>query len=183
MTENKECTESIVLAGGCFWGLQAFLRRLPGVVRTEAGYANSLLPQPAYRQVCSGITNAAEAVKVDFDPKVLSLRQLLDAFFTVIDPEAVNRQGNDIGTSYRSGIYYSDPAMLPVIRQAVKTEQKKHSLPVATEVDVLRNFWPAEDYHQDYLEVNPGGYCHIPWTVIRGFQIKCREQLAREDAS
>ncbi len=174
-------TESIVLAGGYFWGLQAFLRRLPGVVDTESGYANSRLPDPCYEQVCTGTTGAAEAVLVRFDPSQISLRQLLDAFFTVIDPTTLNRQGNDVGTSYRSGIFYSDPAMLPVIERTVASVQKHCSPPVVTEILPLQNFRAAEDWHQDYLERNPGGYCHIPLQVMQSFHLKTQEELERED--
>ena len=174
-------TESIVLAGGCFWGLQAFLRRLPGVVDTESGYANSRLPDPCYEQVCTGTTGAAEAVLVRFDPSQISLRQLLDAFFTVIDPTTLNRQGNDVGTSYRSGIFYSDPAMLPVIERTVASVQKHCSRPVVTEILPLQNFRAAEDWHQEYLERNPGWYCHIPLQVMQSFHQKTQEELERED--
>lgn len=175
--------EKIILAGGCFWGLQAFLRRLPGVEYTEAGYANSVVPHPTYQQVCSQITGSTEAVEVGFDPSTISLRQLLDAFFAVIDPTTVNRQGNDVGTNYRSGIYYTSENQLPVIRQTLRTEQRRYARPIVTEVLPLKNFYPAEEYHQDYLEVNPGGYCHIPVSVINSFRLKSPEELNREDAS
>lgn len=175
--------ESIVLAGGCFWGLQAFLRRLPGVNETEVGYANSKVPNPSYQQVCSQMTGSTEAVEVRFDPSIISLRQLLDAFFEVIDPTVANRQGNDIGTNYRTGIYYTSELQIPVIKQTMRTEQKQYGRPLVTEILPLKNFYPAEEYHQDYLEINPGGYCHIPVSVINSFQLKSREELAREDAA
>nr|WP_286139870.1 peptide-methionine (S)-S-oxide reductase MsrA [Faecalibaculum rodentium] len=180
---NRQRTASIILAGGCFWGLQAFLRRLPGVLETEAGYANSLVPAPTYEQVCSQRTHAVEAVKVVYDSDILTLRQLLDAYFAVIDPTAVNRQGNDTGTNYRTGIYYSDPADLPVIQTAVKTEERRYVHPLATEVLPLKNYYPAEGYHQDYLEVPPGGYCHISPVLIHGFRLKSPEELAKEDGN
>ena len=124
-----------------------------------------------------------EAVKVVYDSDILTLRQLLDAYFAVIDPTAVNRQGNDTGTNYRTGIYYSDPADLPVIQTAVKTEERRYVHPLATEVLPLKNYYPAEGYHQDYLEVHPGGYCHISPVLIHGFRLKSPEELAKEDGN
>lgn len=151
----------ICLAGGCFWGTEAYLRKLPGVLSTQVGYANSRVADPSYELVCSGATDAVEAVMVEYDPAVLPLPLLLEAFFRTIDPTSVNRQGNDRGTQYRSGIYWLDEADLAAIKRAVAKVQAQHSAPVATEVMPLAGFALAEDYHQDYLQKNPSGYCHV----------------------
>ncbi len=153
--------ESICLAGGCFWGTQHFLKQIDGVVATEAGYANSDEPDPTYREVCSGRTNAAEAVMVTYDTSRVGLDFILRLFFMTIDPTSVNRQGNDHGTQYRTGIYYTSPGQVEVVDSAVGRLAEEYDRPIAVEVMPLRNFYPAEDYHQDYLDKNPGGYCHI----------------------
>lgn len=162
-TESKHTSgyESICLAGGCFWGTQHFLKQIDGVVSTEAGYANSDEPDPTYREVCSGRTNAAEAVMVTYDTSKVGLELILQLFFMTIDPTSVNRQGNDHGTQYRTGIYYTSPVQTEVIDRAVGRLADEYDRPIAVEVMPLRNFYPAEDYHQDYLDRNPGGYCHI----------------------
>jgi len=152
---------TIVLAGGCFWGSQAYLRRLPGVARTTVGYANGQTPDPSYEQVCSNTTGHAEAVRVEYAAERLSLAQLLVWYFQSIDPTSLNRQGNDRGRQYRTGIYYSDPSDEPIIRQVIQAEQRKYAQPLVTEILPLICFYPAEDYHQDYLEKNPQGYCHL----------------------
>ncbi|MDL2220412.1 peptide-methionine (S)-S-oxide reductase MsrA [Eubacteriales bacterium OttesenSCG-928-N14] len=152
---------TIYLAGGCFWGVEAYIMQLGGVVHTKVGYANSNTPNPSYELVCTGTTGATETVKVDYDAKILPLSQLLDAFFLVIDPTTLNRQGPDAGTQYRSGIYYVDEADAPVITSAIARVQAQYNQPVVTEVMALGNFYPAEEYHQHYLQKNPGGYCHI----------------------
>lgn len=151
----------IYLAGGCFWGTEHFLKQIRGVESTQAGYANSNIANPSYAQVCSGKTDAAETVKVTYDPKTLSLDLLLSLYFRTIDPTSLNRQGNDRGTQYRTGIYYTDEKDLPVIKQAVRTLATQYHHPIAIEVKPLANFYPAEAYHQDYLDKNPNGYCHI----------------------
>ena len=125
------------------------------------GYANGNIANPTYEQVCSGNTNFAETVKVTYDPRKVRLPLLIDLYFKTIDPTSVNRQGNDHGSQYRTGIYYTDPADLPVIQSAVKTLAEKYSKPLAVEIKPLANFYKAEDYHQDYLDKHPGGYCHI----------------------
>lgn len=153
--------KKICLAGGCFWGTEAYLRKLPGVLRTQVGYANSRVADPGYELVCSGTTGAAEAVMVEYDADVLPLSLLLDAFLRSIDPTSVNRQGNDRGTQYRSGIYWADGADRTAIRRAIERAQAQHDAPIVTEAARLENFVPAEDYHQDYLQKNPSGYCHV----------------------
>ncbi len=152
---------TIYLAGGCFWGLEAFLKQLPGVRSTEVGYANGATQNPTYAEVCHRGTGHAETVKVTYDPRVLPTDVLLRGFFSVIDPTSVNRQGNDVGTQYRSGIYWEDPSDESTVREVLATVQKGYQKPLATETGPVQGFYPAEDYHQDYLEKNPHGYCHI----------------------
>lgn len=160
-------TKTIYLAGGCFWGTEHFMGLVPGVVETEVGYANSNVPNPTYREVCSGTTGAAETVKVVYDPDSVTLPFLLNLYYETIDPTSLNRQGNDRGTQYRTGIFYTDSAEYPVIERSLENLQKRYSRPLAIEVGPLKNFYPAEDYHQDYLYNNPGGYCHINPSLFR----------------
>ena len=129
--------------------------------KTEVGYANSNVPDPTYREVCTGRTGAAETVKVEYNPAEVSLPFILNLYYQTIDPTSLNQQGNDRGTQYRTGIYYTDKDELPVIEKSLDTLQRHFSKPLAIEVAPLKNFYPAEDYHQDYLDKNPGGYCHI----------------------
>ena len=151
----------IWLAGGCFWGLEAYLDKLHGVVYADVGYANGNTENPTYEQVCYSNTGHAEAVYVQYDPQRIQLATLLTYFFKVVDPTSLNRQGNDRGIQYRSGIYYKDPADKATIEQVVAGEQKKYSAKIVTEVVPLRNYYVAETYHQKYLVKNPNGYCHI----------------------
>lgn len=157
MTTEKE----IFLAGGCFWGTEHFMKQIRGVENTEAGYANGTIRNPSYEEVCRGNTGFAETVKVVYDPQQVKLETLLKLYFKTIDPTSLNRQGNDRGTQYRTGIYYTDEANLPVIRKAVEELASNYEKPVVIEIEPLKNFYPAESYHQDYLDKNPGGYCHI----------------------
>ena len=138
-----------------------------GVVSTEVGYANSIVPNPTYKEVCTGMTEAAETVKVVYDPRRVTLGFLLQLYFQTIDPTSFNRQGGDHGTQYRTGIYYVDAADKPIIEQAVAKLQHQYSAPVVIEVLPLHNFYPAEEYHQDYLDKNPGGYCHVSPALFR----------------
>ena len=156
----------IWLAGGCFWGVEAYIARLPGVAATTVGYANGITENPTYREVCSHKTGHAETVHVRYDPARVSLTSLLQSFFQIIDPTSLNRQGNDLGAQYRSGIYYRDERDLAIIRQAVAAEQERHSRPIVTEILPLRQFFPAEEEHQKYLEKNPGGYCHVSFASL-----------------
>lgn len=153
--------KEIYLAGGCFWGMQHYLDLVRGVVATEVGYANSLKPSPSYEEVCTGSTHAAEAVKVDYDPSVLPLAKLLEIFFKAIDPFSVNKQGGDEGLQYRTGIYYTSADDAHEAHRAVEQIEAESGRKVATEVMTLNNFYPAEEYHQEYLDKNPAGYCHI----------------------
>lgn len=157
------------MAGGCFWGLERAMQNVDGVTDTTVGYAQSNTPNPTYRQVCSGATGAVETVRVAYDPERVSLRTLTLLFLDIIDPFSVDRQGNDVGAQYRSGLY---PAGERAAEQRVVYEEALAQLAQraghepAVEVEQLRNFTPAEPEHQDYLLVNPGGYCHIPVDVI-----------------
>ena len=159
--------KEIYLAGGCFWGMEHFLQFINGVEKTEVGYANSLKENPSYEEVCSGETHAAETVKVLYDPTVLPLKLLLETFFKAIDPTSVNKQGGDEGLQYRTGIYYTAIADATVIKEVVKEVGGHYTAPIATEVKPLENFYPAENYHQDYLDKNPTGYCHIRQELFR----------------
>lgn len=160
-TPAPHLTREICLAGGCFWGMQAFLDRLPGVVSTRVGFANSTVADPTYELVCTGTTSAAEAVMVRYQPEVLPLDELIRAFFFAIDPTTLNRQGADRGTQYRSGVYPLTADEIPQIRAVFDEEATHYDFPIVTELSVLENFFEAEEYHQDYLAKNPRGYCHI----------------------
>ena len=157
--------KTIYLAGGCFWGTQKFFDQFDGVIRTEVGYANGPDSEPTYQDVCKS-SGHAETVLIEFDEDRISLAGLLRYYFMVIDPVSVNRQGHDVGIQYRTGIYYTDPDMLPVIREICDEEAEKIGAPLAVEVEPLVNFFPAEEYHQKYLDKNTGGYCHIPASFL-----------------
>lgn len=152
---------NIYLAGGCFWGLEAYMKAIPGIVDSEVGYANGHTQNPTYEQVCHGDTGHAETVYIQYDANVLSLPKLLQAYFYVVDPTTLNKQGNDRGSQYRSGIYYVNQADGAIINEACSKEQNKLEARVVTEVKPLGCFYPAEQYHQDYLDKHPNGYCHI----------------------
>ena len=153
--------KTIYLAGGCFWGVQRFFDQFDGVVRTETGYANGPEKAPTYRDVCND-SGHAETVRIDYDEGRISLTELLDDYFLVIDPTSVNKQGHDEGIQYRTGIYWTEESQVPEIEARMQKEQEKAGQPLSVEVGKLVNFFPAEEYHQKYLEKNPGGYCHIP---------------------
>lgn len=163
---DAQALEQIVLAGGCFWGVEAYLRRIPGVCETQVGYANGHTAAPTYEQVCRGDTGHAEAVLVRYDAARLDLSTLLDHYFTIIDPTRADGQGYDIGDQYRTGIYYTQEAQLGPAQQAVARAQAKLERPVVTQVQPLTAFYPAEENHQDYLEKNPNGYCHISFHTL-----------------
>ena len=154
--------KKIVLAGGCFWGVEEYFSRIQGVLSTKVGYANGITENPSYEEVCTGATHHAEVCAIGYDPMQVTLSHILDKYWAVIDPTILNRQGHDIGTQYRTGIYYLDEADLPVIMESLNKEQEKYKKKVVTEVIPLKNFFDAEEYHQRYLKKNPNGYCHIP---------------------
>ena len=153
--------KTVYLAGGCFWGMQKFLDQFDGVLKTEVGYANGPDAAPTYRDVCDS-SGHAETVRIDYDETTLPLRELLEYYFMVIDPVSVNRQGADCGVQYRTGVYYTDETQLPAIREVFRAVEEKVGAPLAVELKPLKNFFSAEEYHQKYLDKNPGGYCHIP---------------------
>ena len=156
--------ETAILAGGCFWGMEEIIREIPGVIDTEAGYTGGITKTPVYEQVHAGTTGHAEAVRVIFDPARLSFEDLLGWFFRMHDPTTMNRQGNDIGTSYRSAIFYTSDAQRKTAEEVKRKVDAsgKWSRPIVTEITKAADFWPAEGYHQDYLQKNPGGYtCHF----------------------
>jgi peptide-methionine (S)-S-oxide reductase len=155
--------ETATLAGGCFWGVEELIRKMPGVIDTTAGYAGGTLANPKYEDVKTGRTGHAETVEIVFDPDRISYEEILRFFFRFHDPTTKNRQGNDIGTQYRSAIFYHDDAQRETAQRVVKEVDAsgKWSKPVVTEVVPVDKFWPAEDYHQDYLQRIPWGYnCH-----------------------
>lgn len=162
-----ENLKSIWLAGGCFWGLEAYMDRVPGVADVVSGYANGKTENPTYEDVVYNGTGHAETVQVKYDPSMISLDELLNYFFRVINPTILNQQGADIGSQYRTGIYYSDEAAeLAVIEKAVETEQNEHKAMIVTEVLPLVHFFPAEERHQNFLDKNPTGYCHIDFDKL-----------------
>lgn len=170
MSANESGTaREIYLAGGCFWGAQGYLRRLPGVLETEVGYANSVESNPTYEQVCSGSTEAAETVRVVYDADKLALPLLLQAYFASINPTNVNHQGNDVGTQYRTGIYWVNDEDEAVARHELDELQTVCDAPVAVEAMALENFYPADTVHQDYLIKHPCGYCHIDLNLADRF--------------
>ena len=160
--ESKQEHQIIYLAGGCFWGLEAYMERIQGVTDAVSGYANGKGNTTNYQLLHA--TDHAETVKVTYDPNKISLDKLLQYYFRVIDPTSINKQGNDRGRQYRTGIYYQDGADKAVIEQALAQLQTKYKKPVQIEVQPLKNYIVAEEYHQDYLKKNPNGYCHIDIT-------------------
>lgn len=158
--DNKDW-KTIYLAGGCFWGVEKYLSLIPGVKKTEVGYANGSTPSPTYEEVCRGGTGHAETVKVTYDPEEVSLPFLLEQYYAVIDPLSVNRQGNDAGVQYRTGIYYTDESDKAIIETSLRRLQQHFKHPLAIELQPLLQYSRAEERHQRYLDKNPGGYCHL----------------------
>lgn len=158
--------KTIFLAAGCFWGAQHYLKQIRGVVETETGFANGNTENPVYEEVYTDRTGYAEAVRVVFDPEVLPLHKLLNLYFDCIEPTSVNRQGNDEGTRYRTGIYYIEPEDYLTIKDVYDEVQRGYSAPLAVEVEPIRNFYPADESHQDYLDKHPDGYCHLPQALF-----------------
>lgn len=150
------------LAGGCFWCLEAVFQQLKGVSKVMSGYAGGKRPNPTYEQVCTGATGHAEVVQVEFDPAVISYRDLLDVFFTIHDPTTLNQQGADVGTQYRSAIFFHTPEQQRDANDAIADAQKTWDDPIVTEIVPLTQFYPAEEYHKDYYVRNPNqGYCRV----------------------
>jgi len=172
-TENESYSEAspedvrvIYLAGGCFWGVQKYIDQFDGVIATEVGYANGPDAEVSYRDVCNG-SGHAETVKVTYDKSRITLSEILDYYFLVIDPLSVNKQGNDVGVQYRTGIYYEDDELLPEITAVYEEQEQKAGRKLAVQLEPLKNFYTAEEYHQKYLDKNPGGYCHIPSSMFK----------------
>lgn len=154
-------TKTIYLAGGCFWGVQAFFDRIDGISKSQVGYANGSKEDPSYEDVCTGTTGFAETVKLDYDDNIISLNGILLEFFKIIDPTLYHRQGNDVGSQYRTGIYTTNAWDREVVEYFLKDQARNYDSKILVENVTLDNFYPAEGYHQKYLEKNPGGYCHV----------------------
>lgn len=161
--EVKPKTEQASFAAGCFWGVEAYFRRVKGVVWTKSGYSGGETRNPSYREVCSGTTGHAESVLIEYDPQVVPYERLLYHFWKIHDPTQVDGQGNDIGSQYRSAIFtHSDEQREAAERSKAELERSgRYKRPIATAIEPAGEFWPAEEYHQDYLTKNPGGYCHV----------------------
>jgi peptide-methionine (S)-S-oxide reductase len=155
--QNESATPIATFAAGCFWGVELAFQRLEGVLKTTVGYANGHQENPTYKQVCTGTTGHAEAIRIEFDPKVISYHALLEKFWSIHDPTTLNRQKGDIGTQYRSGIYYHNEDQKKEAQATLEEAQKKLDKPIVTEIVEAASFWPAEEYHQQYLE--KGGQC------------------------
>jgi peptide-methionine (S)-S-oxide reductase len=181
--ENQQVTklETIVLGGGCFWCTEAVFVKVRGVTDVESGYSNGRVERPSYEQVCTGQTGHNEVVKLTYDPADITLREILEIFFVIHDPTSLNRQGNDAGTQYRSGIYYSTPEQKQVADDLIRqmSQDKLFGAPIVTEVLPLANYWPAEAYHQDYFENNPNqGYCaFVVGTKVEKFRKTFAERV------
>ena len=154
--------ETLTLGGGCFWCIEAVFERVRGIIQVQSGYCNGTALQPTYEQVCSGRTGHNEVVRLTFDPAVISVQQILEIFFAIHDPTTLNRQGNDVGTQYRSGIYFHTPQQQQVAQAMLEqlAQERVFDAPLTTELLPEQNFWPAEDYHAQYYARNPSqGYC------------------------
>lgn len=157
--------KTIYLAGGCFWGVQHYFDQFDGILKTTVGYANGNSENPEYKDVKAGLTGHAETLEIQYDDTIISLSKILDLYFDIIDPVSVNQQGEDIGISYRTGIYYVDETDLEIIQDKYNEIQEKYDAALAVELEPLKNFFNAEEYHQKYLDKNPGAYCHIPASI------------------
>lgn len=172
--------KEIYLAGGCFWGVEAYFDKLPGVVSTKVGYANGKGTNPTYEDVKTGETGFAETVFIKYTPATISLEDLLKHYFDIVDPTTLNRQAHDVGTQYRSGIFYTDDKDLKIIEQTIQKQSKKYKKPIVVEVKKLNNFYDAEEYHQKYLDKNPHGYCHIDLSKIKKYKKPPLEELKKK---
>ncbi|RVU55472.1 peptide-methionine (R)-S-oxide reductase MsrB [Anaerosphaera multitolerans] len=181
--EVSNGNERIVLGGGCFWGVEAYFMKMPGIVRTFVGYGNGDFLNPSYEQVCNENTNHVEAVFIEYNPEIIDLNHILKYFFKIIDPTSFNKQGNDIGSQYRSGIYYIDEKDKDIIERFIEREQLRYNNKIVTEVLPLKNLSVAEEYHQKYLEKNPGGYCHISFNSLpkKGDHLLTEDPLWSDD--
>jgi methionine-S-sulfoxide reductase len=162
----------IVFAGGCFWGVQAYFKRLKGVLKTSVGYVNGNIPNPRYEDLKAGRATHAEAVEIYYDEGETTLETLLEHLFRIIDPVSVNRQGADVGIQYRTGVYYRNLADKDTVERFIAKKQEEYQERIAVEVKAEEGFYPAEEYHQDYLDKNPGGYCHVDLTLLQAHERK-----------
>jgi methionine-S-sulfoxide reductase len=169
---SEEMLNEIVVAGGCFWGVQEYYTRLKGVVETKVGYAQGTTVNPTYEEVCEGSSGFTEVVYIKYNPETISLIKICDHLFRIIDPLSVNKQGGDAGINYRTGIYYDNEVDRKVIDKYIAKQQKKYYSSIAVEVKNLENFYDAEDYHQEYLKKNINGYCHVNFSKIKDTEIK-----------
>ena len=161
-----EKLQVIYLAGGCFWGVEAYISRLKGVNQTEVGYANGRDLAPSYEKVCTGKTGHTETVKATYNPKIITLEDILENFFMIINPFSLNRQGSDVGTQYRTGIYWQEESQKSIVLKFLENKQKEADKKIVVESRAIGNFYPAEETHQKYLEKNPQGYCHVDLNLI-----------------
>lgn len=176
----EHTTAEIYFAGGCFWGTERYFQQIHGVVETTVGYANGTIDNPTYQDVCTDTTGFAETVRVRYNPRQLPLTYLVQLFFRAIDPTSLNRQGHDVGTQYRTGIYYTNEHDKYVLEAEWYKLQRRVSGTVVVEVKPLSNFFTAEEYHQDYLVKNPDGYCHLPLSMF-DFARKANPETPRRD--
>jgi len=164
--------KEIWLAGGCFWGVEAYFQMLKGVISTSVGYAQGNGIKPTYEEVCTGKTGYAETVKIIYNDNEIKLNALLSHMFRFINPTSLNKQGADEGTQYRTGVYYSDKDDRACILAFINQQKEYYELPLVVEVEAIKNFFEAEDYHQDYLLKNPKGYCHVNLNLIKSSEKK-----------
>jgi peptide methionine sulfoxide reductase msrA/msrB len=174
---NPVDLREIYFAGGCFWGVEEYFSRIPGVQDVTVGYANGSTKNPTYQEVCSGGTGHAETIQVKYDPSVVSLKTLTEQFFKIINPVSLNRQGADIGRQYRTGMYYVQETDRKILEEVMLEVQKEYSQPLAVELLPLAGYYPAEEYHQDYLRKNPGGYCHINFDSLKDIRTEQENSL------
>lgn len=159
--------KQIWLAGGCFWGVEAYFQQLNGVLDTKVGYGQGLTENPTYDEVCSDTTGYTEVCEINYDEQVLPLPKVLEHFFRIIDPTTLDRQGHDEGSQYRTGIYYESSEDKEVIAAFIAKIQAQYHDTIVVEVEPVKRFYPAEDYHQKYLQNRPGGYCHVNLNLAR----------------
>ncbi|WP_096013466.1 peptide-methionine (R)-S-oxide reductase MsrB [Campylobacter lanienae] len=182
--ENMSNLKEIYLGGGCFWGTQGYFDRIKGVEFTQVGYANGKSKDTSYYEINN--TDHAEVVRVKFNANVVDINEILEHYFRIIDPFSINKQGNDIGRQYRTGIYYNDESLKPIIIEFIRAKQAKFDKKIAVEIEPLKNYVEAEEYHQKYLEKNPNGYCHIDLNLANKplydeskFKLPTKEELKK----
>ena len=160
--------EKAILAAGCFWGVEAYFKKVSGVLNTEVGYCGGHKENPTYEEVCAGNTGHTECVLIEFDNEKITYEEILEHFWKIHDPTSLNRQGNDIGTQYRSAIFYLNEEQKKKALKSREKEEKsgKHKFSITTKIEPATKFWPAEEYHQDYLDKNPNGYCHVDLSML-----------------